>query len=156
MLKESKPDMAILRELLLELAKNQSSLQTPDDLRNVINVVERMMEATGDAFGKLREILESRQWSEHTQRPTPNDSPDSNALANSIYDIADRMKNRMETTYKRLQLMNQDLTEISKALNYFLPVYEYGTQIFEDQEEIEAILKDAVKELYSNLEGTIS
>lgn len=115
-----------------------------------------MMEATGDAFGKLREILESRQWSEHTKRPTPNDSPDSNALANSIYDIADRMKNRMETTYKRLQLMNQDLTEISKALNYFLPVYEYGTQIFEDQEEIEAILEVAVKELYSNLEGTIS
>ena len=142
-----------INESVADLRDKASSIQNVEDLESILNVVKELKMTLETAISELRRVFDSEEWRNRPQRKNSTElQRRSNSISNPIFELADRFTQGLENTLKKYQLLAMELNEVDSALEYLLPVYRMGMEIFSEHEEIIQTIKDACEDLGSQFE----
>ena len=119
------------------------SVQTGDDLAELLDVVVRLSGLVNGRVDEMRSAFEASDWNRRTQDHAEMRPDDEMTAISAIYQAAEKIEGRLKESFKKSQLLAAELEGLEQALRAYLPVYRLGRQMFQLQASAEQVIRDA-------------
>ena len=145
-----------IEELVEEPQEKSASVETAEDLEEVLELVEQLKLLADSLVAELRKTFESDEWRTRPTRKPKSKASQTNTTSFSevVFAAAERVTKRLENALKSSQRLSVELGEVSTALRVLLPVYRLGMEIFEDLQDIDQAIKATCEGLGNLFEGS--